>query len=108
MPLLLEAASPGRECRWPLMLHRVDVEAKTIGNGAWPDVDARQGIVGSWIKSICSRAWKGAARARAAKSAGEWRGRVGCRALGAGHLCPAVPLGYKIRIEDGEDRISIG
>jgi len=51
VPLLLEAASPGRECRWlPLMLHRVDVEAKTIGNGAWPDVDARQGNVGSWIK----------------------------------------------------------
>ena len=44
MSLLLEAASPGRECRWlPVKLHRVDVEAKTIGNGAWPDVDAWQG-----------------------------------------------------------------
>jgi len=51
VPLLLEAASPGRKCRWLLlMLHCVDVEAKTIGNGAWPDVDARQGNVGSWIK----------------------------------------------------------
>ena len=28
--------------------------------------------------------------------------------LDAGHLCLAVPLGYKIRIEDGEDRISVG
>ena len=24
------------------------------------------------------------------------------------HLCPAMPLGYKIRIEDGEYRISVG
>ena len=38
----------------------------------------------------------------------EWRGRAGCRALGIGHLCPAVPAGYKIRIEDGEDRIFVG
>jgi hypothetical protein len=28
----------------------VDVEAKTIGNGAWPDVDARQDNIESWIK----------------------------------------------------------
>jgi len=81
------------------------------------------------VKAGADKGWKGAggrgqgaqqgsdgvrkeenSRRRGGKSARErreWRGRARCRALGAVHLCPAVLLGYKIRIEDEEDRVSV-